>query len=751
MELASDLSTAVEATITGSLLREALLQTDIARRRQQVLVAPGELQRNTPPLEIAAQILRSHILAKLQQTAGGASKHRDDKVERTEPVGVRLLDSATYQLPTPCVKVAKLEAGEGHLSRDTVACPECRRPVHVEARVATGLAQSNEPIQLSEQRCTEQERRAYVLVLNNGSSIAFLQALLLGTSLQISQSGEDSHVERLLLHSHEVPEPYVEALSLVWSMRKLEDSPRLSTSSSLRRNSQRLLALSLHEFDKVLVLSLGLLADHALEKVFDVCCPAGLRKASDQGLDFSVLLLQPGHKVFERMEADFGYEGPAWPPRGLEGLRWTEEYLKRFFETFFSGTWHAIPEDLGLQQIRSKSEWEKVEQHLTQPQQDVGFESDLLEQTLRIADKLVATNRGKRITQVMQQVRRRRCTACSFHDAQTGVEDPVDGRWKCRLCWAQQMLEAQLQERFPADLSDEDTQEMAKVLGPMYLHEQPQQRWIWAVKVGRWKQHWIELRPRGVVWTGIGEVGVWNIIRKSEGPRKLEVVIQCGELLGPDAVSLLEGKGHRPEVRMVFALRQDAAGGSPELVEEQRDTLRLLGFWREHPEASIRCWPDRSGEAQALPRSSLSHPSGVNHHRSKRRDHEPPRALPRNGQEHSRRPDGLQTGGSSSSIGKGRHLMKADDHKNGRDSPVARNGCLANVEQQTSSEHDAHQGSIAKECVEEASSQLTCVSAPMATTDPDNSGEHHPPLKSIEPAGATSGRSEARRKLAYLL
>ena len=196
-------------------------------------------------LEEAAADLRRLLLQRLGATEEGEERQGEktekaaDEAEETEEgkgavldVGVTLKDANEYEPLTTGEEQVKLRIGthEGWTQEDLevmVACPTCRKPLGLcirEAAVSSstsvgcyptphGHSAGYEPTTASSSKC------CVATVLPDGEQDGFLKAMLLGQSL-ISCG---STVERCLLHSDDVPGPYLDVLRGIWKLRRIGD------------------------------------------------------------------------------------------------------------------------------------------------------------------------------------------------------------------------------------------------------------------------------------------------------------------------------------------------------------------------------------------------------------------------------------------------------------------------------------------------------------------------------------------------
>jgi hypothetical protein len=176
-------------------------------------------------------------------------------------------------------------------------------------------------------------------------------------------------MERVLLHTDDVPAPYLEALGHLWTLRQvqyLEGTKRLYkkwNDSRFKAVFTKLQALSCTEYNKVLMLDLDMLIRRNIDVLFELPTPAALKRSSGRGqpshggsfdgwdlwrqdcedmcsgINAGVMLLQPDLRIYKRMLAEI--KDPNHPEHiGTFGPE--QDYLSRFYCTFLSGTWTHI-------------------------------------------------------------------------------------------------------------------------------------------------------------------------------------------------------------------------------------------------------------------------------------------------------------------------------------------------------------------------------------------------------------------------
>jgi len=646
---------AVGAAVTVDSLRNVFLQAHRGRFVQRCALK-GELPDRSPTLELVAKDLRRQIVAQFlaaglpevegesPATASVAPRDPPSLVvgpEQSGPVcvSITLQDPAEDPLPT---KVSEVHVDENEQSEVQLGCPHCRRPLEVMIRSAAaadiGPAVGPVPSELamvvegSATASAHQERHAYCAVLSSGSKPEFLQALALGRSVVSSGCVK----ERVLLHSLEVPSPYLEVLTLFWTLQPLRSWPRFlsrMTSGSWKLGvAPRLLALELTQYSKVLVLELGCIVRGSLDILFDLECPAALLRpcqrrpwyanpssfwgeeggrdnvptlaaATQSGscrLDMSMLLLQPSAQALNRMMNEVGNDSLAWPPRGLytEGRPYfhLEDYLLRFYSAFFRGSWTEIPEELAPVRISDESlplprdephcvhfrtGWDSLERSIHELRKAKDPLCTQAQHVLHdeggapafLAGVLQSAECGVRLLDVIGKVDRKRCGECGIYDAE-GTSDPIDHRWRCRFCWEGMLLDASLQEQCGLPLSPGDAEALRSELGPFCIDAR-QQRWAWAQ--GPFYT-WVEFRLRGVLWTRDSGVGSWELVKERGGKVRL-------------SIHTCSRHGTAEFRHLLHLLNGQQTGKSVELEEVRREVSRPLGFFRLSSDQKVRMWP----------------------------------------------------------------------------------------------------------------------------------------------------------------
>ena len=236
-------------------------------------------------------------------------------------------------------------------------CPCCRRPLDV-----TLFAPRDKEEEVAASSGADRPQRfAYVAALWGSAPGFLLGALVLGQALK--RSGVKH--ELVLLHT-EVPENSRTLLTRVWTLKQVEYIDASSSMFGYRKEGCRfegvftkLHALSLTEYDKVLMLDLDLSIKDCPDELFELEAPAALRRGPYDhdhgalidgrrwfagprydwlqcgGINAGVMLLAPDLATYERALADVRADvHPEHTPGGGP----EQDYLSRLYVS----SWHHI-------------------------------------------------------------------------------------------------------------------------------------------------------------------------------------------------------------------------------------------------------------------------------------------------------------------------------------------------------------------------------------------------------------------------
>ncbi|CAJ1373829.1 unnamed protein product [Effrenium voratum] len=235
------------------------------------------------------------------------------------------------------------------------SCPCCRRPVEV---TVTSLSRW--------QPRRARGRRAFVVVLWGANAGYALGALVLGLRLKELSP----YIERVMLHTDDVPRNYLEALGEFWQLKEVDyidgvEDLYVGKGNIFDGVFTKLGAWTLEEFEKVLLLDLDIIPLRAMDELFELPCPAAMVRGQGEtehgervdgrrffggedekdypwgqtgGINAGVILLQPDGDVFKQMHKEVTCKNH---PCHIAGNGPEQDYLSRFFAA--SDTpWHQI-------------------------------------------------------------------------------------------------------------------------------------------------------------------------------------------------------------------------------------------------------------------------------------------------------------------------------------------------------------------------------------------------------------------------
>ena len=256
-------------------------------------------------------------------------------------------------------------------------CPCCRRPLEISISKPRRTQKQLEPGEtLPFSRCSSSYendtvndlRYAYVATVWGNNPGFILGALVLGHALKKTSA---AGLERVLLYTDDVGQGARECLQLVWNLRSckyLAASDRCFVGGNGGRFAgtfTKLNAISLYEYDKILLLDLDLIVLESLDHLFELPAPAALaRGANDRphgmkldgrafflgetidnsdercwawgqgtGINAGVVLLEPNERIYNRMcsEIDQDLHPEHTPSAGPE-----QDYLSRFYAPYWT-------------------------------------------------------------------------------------------------------------------------------------------------------------------------------------------------------------------------------------------------------------------------------------------------------------------------------------------------------------------------------------------------------------------------------
>ena len=158
-------------------------------------------------------------------------------------------------------------------------CPCCKRPIDV---IAFGARDQRELV--IDPKKTSQHRNAYVTALWGADKGFTVGALVLGQALRRLKTRYDL----VLLHTCDVPKQCQDLLSTIWNL-KLVDIVHANDGLFLDKEGSRfsgvftkLHALSLVEYNKILMLDIDLAVIDSMDALFDLPAPAAMWRGMQQ-------------------------------------------------------------------------------------------------------------------------------------------------------------------------------------------------------------------------------------------------------------------------------------------------------------------------------------------------------------------------------------------------------------------------------------------------------------------------------------
>mmetsp|Transcript_78712 Transcript_78712/g.248810 ORF Transcript_78712/g.248810 Transcript_78712/m.248810 type:complete len:392 (+) Transcript_78712:809-1984(+) len=243
-----------------------------------------------------------------------------------------------------------------------VSCVHCRSPLPLWiGRCGPGDAEAEGHAGAAE----PEGRFAYATLLYGAKTEYFLGALVTGWSLKATGTS----IDLLLLHTVDVPAPFLKVLSRHWILRQvdyLEGSAKLYknySSSRFKAVFTKLQALGCTDYAKVLMLDLDMLVRKSLDDLFSLPAPAALKRSSGReqpehggtfgaedlwrrqcddmcsGINAGVMLLEPDQRIYERMVSEIQNN---WHPEHIGTYGPEQDYLARFYSVFLKGRWTHI-------------------------------------------------------------------------------------------------------------------------------------------------------------------------------------------------------------------------------------------------------------------------------------------------------------------------------------------------------------------------------------------------------------------------
>ena len=557
--------------------------------------------RGCKDLEVAVQHLRQEIasafLEALSEEIEGTDGDGQEDLETEAPEEEAA--APTYHVCLSCVDMDRVPLKTRQANFDfqktvkcqaKLTCTQCRRPLEIDLGW-----QDLRP------KPRTQERRAYAAVLKDSKETSFLQALILGLSLW-KQCGVE---ERVLIHSPAVPEAYLEVLKRHWYLEASSWSwsevyHREGNHRSTQEECLTMLRVLDLKYDKVLALQLGSVVISNLDDIFEVNAPAfvAISKSEDtrawQGQKsgmtrWPLLLLQPSREALRRIGVETAHPWrTAWRTaayRSRRGVGRSEDeifdYLTSFFRCFSKNDFQELPSEVVCQEATWTSEARIVFCDAERPWLALKKPgSDPFEGVVRsgLADDTDFLDEVSMSFAMLERVNEHRCVAarCSLADA-TGRKDECDGRWRCRFCREQLLLQGAKDFQIPLPLPQHEAQELREKLGQFFITGRQRFSWVlWHEQQPSEITGWLELRPANIAWHSQYGVGAWHLWTDQRHGHQLVIFLQQRE-----------DQGHRSFVREELRYTMEYRDGSnPPIFEEQYDTrkiLRPLGFTVEGP------------------------------------------------------------------------------------------------------------------------------------------------------------------------
>ena len=341
-------------------------------------MAKRRLQRHLDMYLTAHSLQQS--LTKATMHGGDLTRASEDLLKKllsskgvavTEMLAIALREQAFDQLPERKQYTALFKAEESTVCEINMSCVYCRLPLKLQ--VFPGLAQQSTQGPHADHKSQKDFPRhtelggpfAYATLLYGSGAEYFLGALVLGWSLQANGCQDN----RLLLHTDDVPAPYLEVLQQYWTLRQVEHLSGVQALYKDWDNSRfkdvftKLQALSCTDYAKLLMMDLDMLVRDNLDELFQLNTPAALKRCSGQeqpphgghfyaedlwrshrdgmssGINAGVMLLQPDLTVYERIIGEI--QTQHHPEHiGTDGPE--QNYLARFYTTFGTGAWTHI-------------------------------------------------------------------------------------------------------------------------------------------------------------------------------------------------------------------------------------------------------------------------------------------------------------------------------------------------------------------------------------------------------------------------
>jgi len=239
-------------------------------------------------------------------------------------------------------------------------CPCCRRPLEM----TMSSIEENPWIPYA-----GGSGHAFATVLWGANAGYALGALVLGSRLQELSP----HIDRVLVHTDDVPRNYLEAFEKggLWQLHQVDYIDGVSDLYVSKGNIfdgvfTKLAVWTLKEYEKVLLLDLDIIPLKPLDELFDLPCPAAMVRGQGEdthgvevdgcrffgsedyhgylwgqsgGINAGLILLQPDCDVFQQMFSEVTCKNH---PCHVAGSGPEQDYLSRFFAARKESPWHHI-------------------------------------------------------------------------------------------------------------------------------------------------------------------------------------------------------------------------------------------------------------------------------------------------------------------------------------------------------------------------------------------------------------------------
>ncbi|CAL1147161.1 unnamed protein product, partial [Cladocopium goreaui] len=212
-----------------------------------------------------------------------------------EAILLQLRDPVSNLSTRPMLAALPEVPGVPTNSQASTTCVHCRLPLkfQVSAEMAGKAAQVNGRDNATASAETNGKGFAYATLLYGMGVEYFLGALVLGWSLQANGCQET----RLLLYTEDVPEVFLDALQVYWTLHQVEylhSDPSLYVDKDRSRFQAvftKIQVLSCTDYSKVLMMDLDMLVRGNLDELFQLRAPAALKRCSgreqpDHGCDY---------------------------------------------------------------------------------------------------------------------------------------------------------------------------------------------------------------------------------------------------------------------------------------------------------------------------------------------------------------------------------------------------------------------------------------------------------------------------------